>query len=173
MAVTLSSRIGSAPRSDDIRASAARRQCPAAKVGSASRASLIAASGSLSDDVDAVIVELGANDALRGLPPPQARAALDGILARLAEKGRPTLVAGMRSPPNMGPDYVSAFDGMYPELAKKYQAILYPFFLDGVAAEPRLNQADGIHPNAEGVAVIVRAFRPHVVAALGQGGVAR
>jgi acyl-CoA thioesterase-1 len=117
---------------------------------------------SLSDDVDAVIVELGANDALRGLPPEQAEAALDGILAKLGEKKIPALIAGMRAPPNMGPDYMTAFDGMYPRLAEKHGADLYPFFLDGVAAEASLNQADGIHPNPAGVDVVVARILPKV-----------
>ena len=117
---------------------------------------------SLSDKVGAVIVELGANDALRGLPPAQAEAALDGILARLAEKKLPALIAGMRAPPNMGPDYVAGFDGMYARLAAKYHAILYPFFLDGVAADPALNQSDGMHPNPKGADIIVSRILPSV-----------
>ena len=117
---------------------------------------------SLSDEVGAVIVELGANDALRGLPPGQAEAALDGIMARLAEMKIPALIAGMRAPPNMGPDYVADFDGMYARLAAKYDAILYPFFLDGVAADPALNQADGMHPNPKGADIIVSRITPSV-----------
>lgn len=117
---------------------------------------------SLTEEIDAVIVELGANDALRGLPPAQAEAALDTLLARLAEKRLPVLVAGMRAPPNMGPEYMAAFDGMYAKLAAKHDADLYPFFLDGVAAEPGLNQADGIHPNPAGVDVIVSRILPGV-----------
>lgn len=116
----------------------------------------------LSEDVDAVIVELGANDMLRGLPPDQAEAALDGILARLGERGLPVLLAGMRAPANLGPDYQARFDGMYPRLAAKHGALLYPFFLDGVAAEINLNQADGLHPNPAGVEVIVQRILPTV-----------
>ncbi len=116
----------------------------------------------LTDDVDAAIVELGANDALRGLPAAQAEAALDGILARLADRKIPALVAGMRAPPNLGPDYAAAFDGMYPRLAAQHGALLYPFFLDGVAAEIKLNQADGLHPNPAGVDVIVARILPSV-----------
>jgi acyl-CoA thioesterase-1 len=116
----------------------------------------------MSEDVGAVIVELGANDALRGLPAAQAEQALDGILAKLKEKNLPVLVAGMRAPPNLGPDYQASFDGMYARLAEKYGAILYPFFLDGVAAEPKLNQADGMHPNPAGVDVIVAKILPSV-----------
>jgi acyl-CoA thioesterase I len=116
----------------------------------------------LTDDVDAVIVELGANDALRGLPPAQAEAALDEIMTRVKARGLPVLIAGMRAPPNLGPDYVAVFDAMYPRLAEKHGAALYPFFLDGVAAQANLNQADGIHPTAEGVALIVERMLPVV-----------
>ena len=122
----------------------------------------------LSDDVDAVIVELGANDALRGLPVPQAEQALDQLLGRLAEKRLPVLLAGMRAPPNLGPEYQAAFDGMYPRLAEKHGALLYPFFLDGVAAEVKLNQADGMHPNPAGVDVIVSRILPSVEELLGR-----
>lgn len=117
---------------------------------------------SLTDDVDAVIVELGANDALRGLPVEQAERALDDLLGRLAEKKLPVLLAGMRAPPNLGADYGAAFDGMYARLAAKHAALLYPFFLDGVAADPALNQADGLHPNGKGVDVIVLRILPRV-----------
>ena len=116
----------------------------------------------LSEEVDAVIVELGANDALRGLPVPQAEQALDQLLGRLAERKLPVLLAGMRAPPNLGPDYQAAFDGMYPRLAEKHGAVLYPFFLDGVAADVKLNQADGMHPNPAGVDVIVSRILPSV-----------
>ncbi len=116
----------------------------------------------LTGDIDAVIVELGANDALRGLPPSQAEQAIDSLLSRLAERKLPVLLAGMRAPPNLGPDYQEQFDGMYPRLAQKYGTLLYPFFLDGVAAEVSLNQADGMHPNPAGVDVIVARILPSV-----------
>ena len=116
----------------------------------------------LSEEVDAVIVELGANDALRGLPPSQAEQALDKLLARLAEKRLPVLLAGMRAPPNLGPEYQAAFNGMYQRLAGKHGTLLYPFFLDGVAADTKLNQADGMHPNPAGVDVIVSRILPSV-----------
>lgn len=116
----------------------------------------------LSEDIDAVIVELGANDALRGLPVSQAEQALDGLLTRLTEKSLPVLLAGMRAPPNLGPEYQAAFDGMYPRLAEKHGALLYPFFLEGVAADVALNQADGLHPNPAGVDAIVARILPHV-----------
>ena len=121
---------------------------------------------SLTDDVDAVLVELGANDALRGLPVAQAETALDEILTKLKVKNLPTLVLGMRAPPNLGPDYGSAFETIYPKISQKHGASLYPFFLEGVAADASLNQADGIHPNAKGVDEIVRRVLPDVEALL-------
>jgi acyl-CoA thioesterase I len=117
---------------------------------------------SVPDDSDAVILELGANDALRGLDPAQTRANLDAILRRLAARHIPVLLAGMRAPPNMGADYVRAFDAVYPDLAAAHGVIFYPFFLDGVAAERGLNQGDGIHPTAAGVDVIVAKILPQV-----------
>jgi len=116
----------------------------------------------LDDSVKAVIVELGANDALRGLPPAQAEAALDQILTRLEARHVPVMITGMRAPPNLGPDYAAAFDPIYRRLAAKHGALLYPFYLDGVAAVPGLNQADGMHPNAKGVDVIVARILPSV-----------
>lgn len=111
---------------------------------------------------DLVIVELGANDMLRGLPVGQARANLDRILAELARRRIPVLLAGMRAAPNLGPDYARAFEGMYPALARTYRVPLYPFFLDGVAANRALVQRDGLHPNARGVAIIVGRILPSV-----------
>ncbi len=116
----------------------------------------------LTEDVNGLVVELGANDALRGLDVGQTEAALDEILAKAKARGLPVLVLGMRAPPNMGPDYVARFDGLYPALSKKYDALLYPFYLDGVAALPNLNQADGIHPNSRGVDEIVTRIIPMV-----------
>lgn len=117
----------------------------------------------LADDPDAVIVELGANDGLRGLDPGATYDNLDAILTRLTAEGLPVLLAGMLAPPNLGREYGDAFNAVYPRLAKKHEVPLYPFFLDGVAMDPSLNQADGIHPNAEGVAAIVARIKPHVV----------
>jgi acyl-CoA thioesterase I len=111
---------------------------------------------------DAVILELGANDALRGLDPAVTRRALDAILAALARRNIPVLLCGMLAPRNMGADYARAFDPMYPELAKTYGAALYPFFLDGVAVDAKLNQRDGLHPTAAGVDVIVAKILPKV-----------
>lgn len=116
----------------------------------------------IDDSADAVIVELGANDALRGLPPEQARANLEEILARLGKRGVPVLLAGMRAPENWGGDYRRRFDAIYPELAARHGAILYPFFLDGVALDQKLNLGDGLHPNARGIAVIVERILPAV-----------
>ena len=116
----------------------------------------------LTEDVNGLVVELGANDALRGLDVGQIEAALDEILAKAKARGLPVLMLGMRAPPNMGPDYVARFDGLYPALSKKYDALLYPFYLDGVAALPNLNQADGIHPNSRGVDEIVTRIIPMV-----------
>lgn len=117
---------------------------------------------------DFAIVELGANDGLRGLDPAQTRANLDAILTKLKAKGVKVLFAGMYAPPNMGPDYGKAFNALYPELAQKHGVPFYPFFLDGVAADPSLNQPDGIHPNAKGVDVIVARIFPHVLKLIGK-----
>src|SRR5690349_18628750 len=111
---------------------------------------------------EAVILELGANDALRGLDPAIPRAALDAILRRLKERGIPVLLCGMLSPPNLGADYARTFNAIFPQLATAYGAVFYPFFLEGIAANRRLNQGDGIHPTAAGVDVIVRGILPKV-----------
>jgi acyl-CoA thioesterase-1 len=117
---------------------------------------------SVPDGTDAVILELGANDALRGFDPAIPRKALDTMLRRLAERKIPVLLCGMVAPPNLGAEYGRAFDPIYPELAARYGAILYPFFLAGVAADPNLNQRDGLHPTTAGVAVIVDKILPQV-----------
>ena len=115
---------------------------------------------------DLVIVELGANDMLRGLPVAQARANLDRILTELGRRNIRVLLAGMRAAPNLGPDDARAFEGMYPALAGAHHVPLYPFFLDGVAGDRALVQHDGLHPNARGVAIIVRRILPAVRRAL-------
>ncbi|MFZ0722565.1 MAG: arylesterase [Xanthobacteraceae bacterium] len=112
---------------------------------------------------DAVIVELGANDMLRGIKPEVTRTALDAILQRLTARHIAVLLCGMRAPPNMGADYGRDFERIYPELAAKYGVLLYPFFLDGVAADLTLTQPDGMHPNPSGVAVIVQRILPKVM----------
>ncbi|MBP2311543.1 arylesterase [Azospirillum soli] len=116
----------------------------------------------LADKPDAAIVELGANDMLRGLDPDAARANLDAILKRLTAEKIPVLLAGMYASPSLGRAYGERFNAIYPELARTYDVQLYPFFLDGVAADAALNQPDGIHPNAAGVKVIVERITPHV-----------
>jgi acyl-CoA thioesterase-1 len=122
---------------------------------------------SVPDGTDAVILELGANDALRGLDPKLTREALSDILARLKARKIPVLLCGMVAPPNYGSDYAARFNAIYPDLAKSFGVPLYPFFLNGVAADARLNQADGMHPTPEGVDVIVKNILPSVEALLG------
>jgi acyl-CoA thioesterase I len=116
---------------------------------------------------EAVIVELGANDALRGIDPSVTRAALTDILTRLKARGIAVLLCGMVAPPNYGSDYSARFNAIYPELAKSFAVPLYPFFLQGVATVAGLNQADGMHPTAEGVDLIVKNILPTVEAFLG------
>lgn len=120
----------------------------------------------LADRPEVVIVELGANDGLRGLDPAMTYQNLDDILMRLGAAGTRVLLAGMYAPRNLGREYVDAFDAIYPDLAEKHGVALYPFFLDGVAADPALNQGDGLHPNAAGVAAIVERIAPYVLALL-------
>ena len=122
---------------------------------------------SVPEGTEAVIVELGANDALRGIDPKVTRAALTDILTRLKARGVAVLLCGMYAPPNYGSDYAARFNAIYPDLAKSFGVPLYPFFLEGVAADTRLNQADGLHPTAEGVDVIVKNILPAVQAFLG------
>ena len=113
-------------------------------------------------NADALIVELGANDMLRGLEPEATKKALSAILDKAHAARLPTLIAGMRAAPNLGAEYDRAFDAIYPALAKDHDVALYPFFLDGVAGDPKLNQADGMHPTAEGVDAIVERIAPSV-----------
>ena len=117
---------------------------------------------SVPDDTDGVILELGANDALRGLDPKLTKTALDTILRKLADRHITVLLAGMRAPRNMGSDYAREFDAIYPALASTHPVVFYPFFIDGVAADPKLNQGDGMHPNSAGVDVIVARILPRV-----------
>lgn len=113
---------------------------------------------------DAVILELGANDALRGIDPAKARANLDSMLTTLKQSNIPVLLAGMKAPNNWGDEYVAAFDAIYPDLAAKHGVALYPFFMDGVALNAKLTQSDGLHPTAEGIAEIVKRILPDVEA---------
>ena len=119
-------------------------------------------------DADALIVELGANDMLRGLKPEATKTALAAILDKAHAAGLPTLIAGMRAAPNLGAEYGSEFSAIYPALAKAHDVALYPFFLDGVAGDPKLNQPDGMHPTTEGVEAIVERIAPSVEAILKQ-----
>lgn len=121
---------------------------------------------SVPDSADLVIVELGANDALRGVSPEISENNLDAILQRLQQRKIPALLAGMIAPPNMGPDYAAAFNPIYARLAERYDVPLYPFFLEGVAGTAALNQADAMHPNAEGIAVVVEKILPSVTTQL-------
>ena len=113
---------------------------------------------SIPDGTDGVILELGANDALRGIAPEETEKNLDAMLARLKERGIPVLLAGMLAPPNMGADYAARFNGIYARLAQRHGVPLYPFFLDGVAAHADLQLDDGMHPNAKGVDAMVAAM---------------
>ncbi|MBO45069.1 MAG: arylesterase [Rhodospirillaceae bacterium] len=115
---------------------------------------------------DLVILELGANDGLRGLDPAETKRNLDSIIRRILEKGAVVVLTGMRAPPNLGQDYGARFNNIFPALAKAHKLPFYPFFLDRVVAEPGLNQSDGIHPNAKGVAIIVSGILPLVKRAL-------
>ena len=124
----------------------------------------------LADRPQFAIVELGANDALRGLDPALTYANLDAILDTLGKRGVRVLLAGMKAPRNLGGEYARAFDSVYPRLSEKYKVALYPFFLDGVALHPDLLQQDGLHPNPKGVAVIVRHILPAVETLLGPAG---
>jgi acyl-CoA thioesterase-1 len=117
---------------------------------------------SLGDKPDIVMVELGANDALRAIDPASTERNLSAIIEKLKAAGVTVWLAGMMAPRNLGPDYVAAFDGLYKRLADKYKVPLYPFLLDGVAQDPSLNQADGLHPNPKGVDVIVQRLLPFV-----------
>jgi acyl-CoA thioesterase-1 len=128
---------------------------------------------SVPQGTDAVIVELGANDMLRGIDPNVTKAALEKILDRLAERHISVLLAGMQAAHNMGSDYAKAFDAIYPALASTHSLVFYPFFLDGVATDDKLNQIDGIHPTAAGVDVIVSRILPQVEALIARVRAAR
>jgi acyl-CoA thioesterase-1 len=117
---------------------------------------------SVPDGTDAVILELGANDMLRGVDPAVTRKALDAVITKLKARNVAVLLCGMQAPPNMGADYTRAFNAIYPALASTHQVVFYPFFLDGVAADSALNQRDGLHPNAAGVDVIAARILPKV-----------
>ncbi|TIX92710.1 arylesterase [Rhizobium sp. P44RR-XXIV] len=122
---------------------------------------------SVPDGTDGVVLELGANDALRGIPPEQTEKNLETMIERLKERKIPVFLAGMLAPPNMGPDYAEKFNPIYKRLADKYQLTLYPFFLDGVAAQANLQLDDGMHPNPKGVDVMVERILPAVIKFVG------
>ncbi len=123
---------------------------------------------SVPEGTEAVIVELGANDMLRGIKPEVTRDALDKILQRLTARHIAVMLCGMRAAPNLGADYGQAFERIYPELAAKYGTLLYPFFLDGAAGDLKLTQQDGMHPNATGVGVIVERILPKILQLIDQ-----
>ena len=122
---------------------------------------------SVAEGTEAVILELGANDALRGTDPSVTKAALTDIVSRLKARGVAVLLCGMVAPPNYGRDYADRFNTIYPELSRSFGVPLYPFFLDGVAADAKVNQADGIHPTPAGVDIVVKNIMPTVEAFLG------
>jgi acyl-CoA thioesterase-1 len=117
---------------------------------------------SVPEGTEAVILELGANDALRGIDPKLTKTALDAILSKLKGRHIAVLLAGMKAPHNLGSDYVQTFDAVFPALASTHPVVFYPFFLDGVAGDVKLNQADGLHPTSAGVDVIVARILPKV-----------
>jgi acyl-CoA thioesterase-1 len=125
---------------------------------------------SVPDGTDVVILELGANDMLRGVDPALTRKNLEAMIERLKERGIKVLLFGMKAAPNLGPDYQKAFDAIYPDLAARYSLPLYPFFLDGVAGHPDLQLDDGMHPNAKGVDRMVEGALPIVENSLGRPG---
>ena len=130
--------------------------------GDTAAAGLARLDWAMPDDASAVIVELGANDALQGLDPAATKATLEKVITELKARGLPILLAGMEAPRNMGKDYVDQFRALYADLATSYDLILYPFFLDGVALDDKYTLGDGLHPNAEGVARIVDGILPKV-----------
>ena len=121
---------------------------------------------SLGDRPDAVVLELGANDMLQGLPVDAMRQNLTAIIQRFKDENIPVLLAGMRASPSLGADYVTAYEAVCPDLAAEFDTAYYPFFLEGVATNAALNQADGMHPNAQGVSIIVKAILPTIQAFL-------
>ncbi|WP_067340901.1 arylesterase [Stappia indica] len=141
--------------------------------GDTTAAGLARLDWSLGEGADAVIVELGANDALRGLPTASARANLDKIVESLSERGIPVLLAGIAAPRNMGDEYVAEFERMYAEIAAEYDAILYPNFLEGIPISAETVLPDGIHPTQKGVAIIVEGILPKVEELIERAGAAR
>lgn len=130
--------------------------------GDTTSAGLARLDWSVPQDADAVIVELGANDALRAVDPKVTREALDKIVGRLRERKIEVLLSGMLAPRNLGTDYAAAFDPIFPDIARAHGIVFHPFFLEGIAADPKFTQTDGMHPNAAGVAKIVESILPKV-----------
>ena len=130
--------------------------------GDTAAAGLARLDWSLPDDANAVIIELGANDALQGVPPEGTKQALAKIIKTVQARGLPILLAGMEAPPNMGKDYADRFRAIYVDLAERYHVLLHPFFLEGAAINDGMTQGDGLHPNAKGVAAIVENILPKV-----------
>ncbi|MEM9044863.1 MAG: arylesterase [Pseudomonadota bacterium] len=124
----------------------------------------------LGGGADAVLLELGANDLLRGVDPASSRSNLDQIMEKLSERGLPILISGMTASNNFGPEYKASYDAIFPELAEKYGALYDPFFLEGLVGEPALFQSDGLHPNRDGVARIVERIGPRVIELLDRVG---
>lgn len=130
--------------------------------GDTTRGGLARLDWALADAPDLVMVALGGNDMLRGLEPAETLSNLSQILETLQQKNKPVLLAGMLAAANLGQDYASEFDSIYPQLAREYDVVFYPFFLDGVALDPDLNQPDGLHPNQKGVAIMVEKLWPYI-----------
>jgi acyl-CoA thioesterase-1 len=130
--------------------------------GDTAAAGLARLDWALPEDASGVIIELGANDALQGLDPAATKATLEKMITEIKARGLPILLAGMEAPRNLGKDYVEQFRALYADLAARYDLILYPFFLDGVALDDKYLMDDGLHPNAEGVARIVEGILPKV-----------
>lgn len=130
--------------------------------GDTTAAGLARLAWSVPDGTDAVILELGANDALRGIDPQETRANLQKLITALKTRGIPILLAGMRAPSNWGDDYTQSFDSIFPDLAAEHDLVFYPFFLDGVVLDTKLNQDDGMHPTGKGIAEIVKRILPSV-----------
>ena len=130
--------------------------------GDTTRGGLARLDWALADTPDMVMVALGGNDMLRGLEPAETKENLRLILDQLQQENLPVLLAGMLASGNLGQDYANEFDAIYPTLAADYDVIFYPFFLDGVALSPDLNQPDGLHPNQDGVAVMVERLWPFI-----------
>lgn len=136
--------------------------------GDTTRGGLARLDWALADEPDIVMVALGGNDMLRGLEPSESYENLNAILARLSKRGTPVLLAGMLAPANMGASYQREFDAIYPALADDYDVVFYPFFLEGVALSPVLNQPDGLHPNKAGVEVMAKNLVPYLETLIGK-----